>query len=104
LVGDSTITRVRVPPRRARFAGGALVVALVGFGAAFLAAGADLRAGVAFAFGAAAFDPFAFGVGVLRAFGVGVLRGFAFFGLLLAIGPGFDRTVSSWLTRKIASN
>ena len=92
LVGDSTMTSARFPPRRATRlpdvalgvgAGGALGLPGFDLGAARLAtgglAGAALRDGAAFDFGAGAFDPFAFGVGVLC--------GFDFFGLVLAIGP-----------------
>lgn len=109
-VGDSTMTSARFPSRRAgRFAAGALAAAsgsALGFAAlpfgataaaalGLAAALAGLRAG-ALDFGAAAFDPFAFGLG-----DADVLD---FFGLLLAIGPDLDQAVSSVLTRKIASN
>jgi hypothetical protein len=110
LVGDSTMTSARFPPRRAgRLAGGALAAgagsalgfAALSFGATLVPAlgtalaRAALRAG-ALDFGAAAFDPFAFGLG-----DADVLD---FFGLLLAIGPDLDQAVSSVRTRKIASN
>ena len=113
LVGDSTMTSARLPPLRAgRLAAGAFAAGAagaiffgLGVGAATAAlaldAGLDLAAAGfpltrAFGFGAAAFDPFAFGAGE-----VGLLD---FFGLLLAIRPDLDLSVSSMSTRKIVSN
>jgi len=70
---------------------GATPAAALGLALAFAGLLAD-----ALDFGAAAFDPFAFGFGEVD--------GLDFFGLLLAIGPDLDQAVSSVLTRKIASN
>jgi hypothetical protein len=67
-----------------------------GFGAAFAFLGAGPRDGGAFDFRAAAFDPLAFGFGEEDVFD--------FFGLVRAIGPGFDQAISSGLTPKIVSN
>ena len=112
LVGDSTMTSARFPPRRAArlAAGGFAAVAGGAFDpAGFVLGGGDAARGLAAAglptaaaftftcaFGAAAFFPFALGV----ADG----RGFDFFDLVLAIGPDLDRTCVRRLTRKIVSN